>query len=71
MQTPVRSPLSLCRDAAGRLPSASCPEKILLRRSELMDYLADEPVELLVTLGAGDIDRFVGDIAQMLKDREP
>lgn len=49
----------------------TCPEKILLRRSELMDYLADEPVELLVTLGAGDIDRFVGDIAQMLKDREP
>ena len=49
----------------------TCPEKILLRRSELMDYLADEPVELLVTLGAGDIDRFVGDIAKMLKDREP
>ena len=49
----------------------TCQEKILLRRSELMDYLADEPVELLVTLGAGDIDRFVGDIAQMLKDREP
>ena len=49
----------------------TCPEKILLRRSELMDYLADEPVELLVTLGAGNIDRFVGDIAQMLKDREP
>ena len=49
----------------------TCPEKILLRRSELMDYLADEPVELLVTLGAGDIDRFVGDIAQMLKNREP
>ena len=49
----------------------TCPEKILLRRSELMDYLADEPVELLVTLGAGDIDRFVGDIAQMLDHRQP
>ena len=49
----------------------TCPEKILLRRSELMDYLADEPVELLVTLGAGDIDRFVGDIAKMLDHRQP
>lgn len=47
----------------------TCPEKVLLRRSELMDYLAQEPVELLATLGAGDIDRFVPEIAQMLKER--
>ena len=44
----------------------TCPEKVLLKRAELMDYLRDEKVELLVTLGAGDIDRFVGQIAQML-----
>ena len=44
----------------------TCPEKVLLKRNELMDYLRDEKVELLVTLGAGDIDRFVGQIAQML-----
>ena len=44
----------------------NCPEKVLLKRNELMDYLKDEKVELLVTLGAGDIDRFVGQIAQML-----
>ena len=43
-----------------------CPEKILLKRNELMEYLKDEKVEMLVTLGAGDIDRFVGQIAQML-----
>ena len=47
----------------------TCGEKVLLRRSELMEYLADEPLELVVTLGAGDIDRFVGDIADMLKNR--
>ena len=47
----------------------TCAEKVLLKRSELMDYLAQEPLELVVTLGAGDIDRFVGDIAQMLRDR--
>lgn len=44
-----------------------CPEKVLLKRSELMDYLKSEKPEVLVTLGAGDIDRFVGEIAGMLK----
>ena len=44
-------------------------EKVLLRRDELMGYLAEEPVEVLATLGAGDIDRFVGEIAQMLENR--
>jgi UDP-N-acetylmuramate--alanine ligase len=44
-------------------------EKVLLQRCELMDYLRDEPVEVLATLGAGDIDRFVGEIADMLDKR--
>ena len=44
-------------------------EKVLLKRSELMDYLMEEPVEVLATLGAGDIDRFVGEIARMLENR--
>ena len=44
-------------------------EKVLLKREELMAYLAEEPVEVLATLGAGDIDRFVGEIAQMLERR--
>ena len=45
----------------------TCKEKVLLKRSELMDYLKTEKPEVLVTLGAGDIDRFVGEIAGMLK----
>lgn len=44
-------------------------EKVLLRRNELMEYLKQEPVEVLATLGAGDIDRFVGEIAEMLEAR--
>ena len=44
----------------------TAPDKVLLRRDEFMDYLKDEKVELLVTLGAGDIDRFVPEIAEML-----
>ena len=47
----------------------SCAEKVLLHRSELMDYLGRENVDVLVTLGAGDIDRFVPEITDMLENR--
>ena len=47
----------------------TAPEKVLLRRAEFMEYMKGEDVELLVTLGAGDIDRFVEPIAEMLEDR--
>ena len=46
--------------------NVTCAEKVLLQRAQLMDYLAGEKIELLVTVGAGDIDRFVGPIAEML-----
>ena len=49
----------------------TAPEKVLLRKEELMDYLKNEPLEALVTLGAGNIDRFIQPITQMLKDRQP
>ena len=45
----------------------TAPEKVLLKRSEFMDYMKNEEVELLITLGAGDIDRFVQPIAELLK----
>ena len=32
--------------------------------------MKNEEVELFVTLGAGDIDRFVGPIAEMLENRK-
>ena len=47
----------------------TCAEKVLIQRSELMDYLQNEELELVVTIGAGDIDRFVGDIAKILENR--
>ena len=50
--------------------NVTAPEKVLLRKEELMDYLKDEPLEALVTLGAGNIDRFIQPITQMLKDRQ-
>ena len=45
----------------------TAPEKVLLKRDEFMDYIKKEEIDLLVTLGAGDIDRFVPEIAEMLK----
>lgn len=47
----------------------TCPEKVLLRREELMDYLATEQTDVLMTVGAGDIDRFIKPIAEMLEKR--
>ena len=51
------------------LRDVTAPEKILLKRSELMDYLEKEPLDVLVTLGAGDIDRFIEPITEMLRKR--
>lgn len=46
-----------------------CAEKVLLKREELMEYLEKEPVDVLVTFGAGNIDRFTGAITEMLRNR--
>jgi UDP-N-acetylmuramate--alanine ligase len=47
----------------------TAPEKVLLKKEELMDYLADEPVDVLVTFGAGNIDRYIEPITKLLKSR--
>ena len=46
-----------------------CPEKVMIRKEELMQYLEKEPVDILVTFGAGNIDRFTGPITEMLENR--
>ncbi len=45
------------------------PEKLLLRKEELMEFLEKEPLDVLVTFGAGNIDRFVEPIKEMLLAR--
>ena len=40
-----------------------------LKKEELMDYLADEPLDVLATFGAGNIDRFIEPITELLKKR--
>ena len=47
----------------------TAPEKVLLHKEELMAYLENEPLDVLVTFGAGDIDRFIGPITAMLEAR--
>lgn len=47
----------------------NCPEKVMVTKSELMDFLAGEDIDVLMTLGAGDIDRFVPQITEMLEKR--
>ena len=44
----------------------SCSDKKLLLKGELMEYLENKQVEVLMTLGAGDIDVFVQPIKEML-----
>ena len=47
----------------------TAPEKVLLKKEELMGYLEKEPLDVLVTFGAGNIDRFIEPITEMLKGR--
>ena len=47
----------------------TAPEKVLLRKEELMDYLRDEPIDVLATFGAGNIDRFIAPITELLEER--
>lgn len=48
----------------------TAPEKVLMKKEELMEYLKDEPVDTLITFGAGNIDRYIGPIKEMLCQRQ-
>ncbi len=47
----------------------TAPEKVLIDKSELMALLEKEPLDVLVSFGAGDIDRFIAPITEMLEKR--
>ena len=51
----------------------TAPEKVLLKKEELMDYMKGLELgdkEVIVTVGAGDIDRFVDPIRELLTENE-
>ena len=45
-------------------------EKVMLKKDELLGYLRNEPVDVLCTFGAGDIDRLVEPIKEILLARK-
>lgn len=47
----------------------NCPDKVLIHKEELMDLLSKEKVDVLVSFGAGNIDRFIEPISEMLSKR--
>ena len=48
----------------------TAPEKVLLRYDELLDWVrANSGLDVLVSFGAGNIDRLVQPIADILKER--
>jgi UDP-N-acetylmuramate--alanine ligase len=44
-------------------------QKHLVKKEDLMEFLKNRPLEVLMTMGAGDIDKFVLPIEEMLKKR--
>ena len=47
----------------------TCPVKRMMHKEDLLDYLASRDLDVLATFGAGDIDRLVQPITQMLEQR--
>ena len=45
------------------------PNKVLITKNELLDVLSKRDIDVLMTVGAGDIDKLVEPIADMLKNR--
>ena len=44
-------------------------DKIMLHKEELLPYLEKERTDVLVTFGAGDIDKLVGPITEIISRR--
>lgn len=47
----------------------TAPEKVMLHKEELMGYLEKEPVDVLITFGAGNIADFIAPITELLGKR--
>ena len=47
----------------------TAPEKVMMHREDVLEALRGESLDVLVTFGAGNIDRLVGPITEMLEKR--
>ncbi|MFP4555931.1 MAG: UDP-N-acetylmuramate--L-alanine ligase [Bacteroidales bacterium] len=52
------------------LNRVTCTQKSICTLNQLVSTLKEMPIDILLTLGAGSIDRVVTDIVQMLKERD-
>lgn len=43
--------------------------KVLIKKDEALEYLKGREIDIMITFGAGDIDRLITPIEQMLKER--
>lgn len=50
--------------------NVTAPEKVMMVKEDLMEYLKNEPIDTLITFGAGNIDRFISPITEMLCQRQ-
>ncbi len=51
------------------LGKVTAPEKVLIQKEDLISYIEKEPLEVLVTFGAGNIDRYIEPITRLLSER--
>jgi len=51
------------------LKDVTAPEKVLIPKEGLMEYLEKEPFDVLVTFGAGNIDRLIEPISRLTASR--
>lgn len=49
--------------------NVTAKEKVMICKENLLDYLRDEPLDVLITFGAGNIDRFIEPITKLLSER--
>ncbi|MBP5333001.1 MAG: UDP-N-acetylmuramate--L-alanine ligase [Bacteroidales bacterium] len=47
----------------------TAPEKVLIKKEELMELLSEEPLDVMATFGAGNIDRYIEPITKLLESR--
>ena len=47
----------------------TCPEKSLIKKEELLDFVKGKNFEVLLTIGAGDIDKYLSPIKEILSSR--
>jgi UDP-N-acetylmuramate--alanine ligase len=57
--------------SAWLLEQVTAPAKTLVQKAELLDVIAKKQYDVLLTIGAGDIDRFVRPITELLQHKSP